>query len=158
MAQTKPTSTGKTLALNKRARFDYDFIEVYEAGISLTGAETKSVKEGHVQLKGAFVSLGDSGAILKSAYIAAYKPAHQGEGYDPNRERRLLLHKREIQRLIGKTKEAGLTIVPIRVYLRGRYVKLEMALARGKKNYEKKDAIKKRELDREIRTRMYSSK
>jgi len=158
MAKTKPQSEGKTVALNKRARFDYDFVETYEAGIALSGAETKAVKEGHVQLKGAYVSLNDAEAVLKSAYIAPYKPAHQGEGYDPNRERKLLLHKRELQRLIGKTKEAGLTIVPIRVYLHGRYVKVEIALARGKKNYEKKDAIKKRELDREVRTRMYSSK
>lgn len=156
MSGKKQSSGGKTVALNKRAKFDYDLLETYEAGIALTGAETKSVKEGHVQLKGAFVSTGVSGATLKSAYIAPYKPAHQGESYDPNRERALLLHKRELRRLIGKQMEAGLTLVPIRVYLHGRYVKVEIALARGKKKYEKRQTIKKRELDREVRTRMHT--
>ena len=156
MSKVPKSSGGKTLALNKRAKFDYDLLETYEAGIALTGAETKSAKEGHVQLKGAFVGMSDSEATLKSAYIAPYKPAHVGESYDPNRERKLLLHKRELRRLIGKQKEAGLTLVPIRVYLRGRYVKVEIALARGKKKYEKRQAIKKRELDREVRTRMHT--
>src|SRR3989338_2741469 len=155
MPHTKKT-VGQTLALNKRARFDYDWLDTYEAGVSLTGAETKSAKDGHLQLKGAFVSMSDSEATLKNAYIAAYKPAHLGDSYDPNRERKLLLHKRELKRLIGKQREAGLTLIPARVYLRGRYVKVEIALARGKKQYEKKQAIKKRELDREVRTRMYS--
>jgi len=155
MPHTKKT-VGKTLALNKRARFDYDWLEIYEAGMALTGAETKSAKEGHLQLKGAFVSVSDSEVALKNAYIAPYKPAHLGESYDPNRDRKLLLHKRELKRLIGKQREAGLTLIPTRVYLRGRYVKVEIALARGKKQYEKKQAIKKRELDREVRTRMYS--
>ncbi len=156
MAQTTKQSVGKTLALNKRVRFDYDLIETYEAGMALTGAETKSAKEGHIQLKGAFVSMSDSEAALKNAYIAPYKPAHLGDSYDPTRERKLLLHKRELKRLIGKQREAGLTLIPTRVYLRGRYVKVEIALARGKKQYEKKQAIKKRELDREVRTRMYT--
>ena len=155
MPHTKKT-VGKTLALNKRARFDYDWLEIYEAGMALTGAETKSAKDGHLQLKGAFGSMSDSEATLKNAYIAPYKPAHLGESYDPNRDRKLLLHRRELKRLIGKQREAGLTLIPTRVYLRGRYVKVEIALARGKKQYEKKQAIKKRELDREVRTRMYS--
>lgn len=148
---------GKTLALNKRARFDYTFIETYEAGLVLTGAEAKSAQDGQVQLQGAFVSLTPKGAVLKHAYIAAYKPANQGDAYDPNRTRSLLLHKRELRRLIGKTGEAGLTIIPVRLYVSGRRVKVELALAKGKKAFEKKDAIKKRELDREVRTRMYTA-
>jgi len=156
MSATKKTMKGKTLALNKRGRFDYEILETFEAGIVLTGPETKSAKEGHVQLKGAFVSVNDKQAVLKSAYIAPYKPANLGDSYDPNRDRGLLMHKRELKRLIGKKKEAGLTLLPIRVYLLGRFVKVEVVLARGKKKYEKKDAIKKRELDREARTRMYN--
>jgi len=156
MSATKKTMKGKTLALNKRGRFDYEILETFEAGIVLTGPETKSAKEGHVQLKGAFVSVNDKQAVLKSAYIAPYKPANLGDSYDPNRDRVLLMHKRELKRLIGKKKEAGLTLLPIRVYLLGRFVKVEVVLARGKKKYEKKDAIKKRELDREARTRMYN--
>lgn len=154
----KETSTGgKTLAFNKRATFDYDVMEKFEAGIALTGAETKSAKEGHLQLKGAYVSVDADKVILKNSYISPYKPANLSDAYDPNRERKLLLRKREINRLIGKMHEAGLTLIPTRVYLHGRLVKVEIALARGKKKYEKKAAIKKRELDREIRTRMYVS-
>ena len=156
MSATKKTMKGKTLALNKRGKFDYEILETFEAGIVLTGPETKSAKEGHIQLKGAFVSVNDKQAILRSAYIAPYKPANLGDSYDPNADRILLMHKRELKRLMGKKKEAGLTLLPIRVYLLGRLVKVEVVLARGKKKYEKKDAIKKRELDREARTRMYS--
>lgn len=145
---------GGTLAQNKRVSFDYDVLESFEAGVALTGAETKSVKAGHVQLKGAFVSFDEGGVVLKGAYIAPYKPAHLPDEYDPDRTRRLLLHKREVKRLIGKKQEAGLTIIPRRVYLRGSRVKVEVVLARGKKKYEKKEAIKKRELDREVRTHL----
>ncbi|MDA1038267.1 MAG: SsrA-binding protein SmpB [bacterium] len=151
---SKPTSGN--LAVNKRATFDYDLVEKFEAGIVLTGAETKSAKAGHVQLKGAYVSLNADKAVLRSAYIAPYKPANQPEGYDPYHDRGLLLHKRELTRLVGKMKEAGLTLVPIRVYISRRLVKVEIALARGKKQFEKRAAIKKRDVDREIRTRMHT--
>jgi SsrA-binding protein len=149
---------GKTLTFNKRATFDYDVLEKFEAGVALTGAETKSAKDGHIQLKGAYVSVDANKAVLKNSYIAPYKPANLSDLYEPNRERKLLLHKREIKRLIGKMREAGLTLIPTRVYLHGRLVKIELALARGKKKYEKKAAIKKRELDREVRTRMYEKR
>jgi len=142
------------LAINKRAKFDYEFIEEYEGGLALTGAEVKSAKAGHVQLKGAFVTLRDSELWLRNAYISPYKPAGNQSDYDPYRDRKILVHRRELNRLIGKTKEAGLTIVPFSLYTKGRIVKIGFALARGKKKFEKRETIKKRELDRQIREKL----
>ena len=142
------------LALNKRARFDYEFLDTFEGGLALTGSEVKSIKEGHVQLKGAFISIRDGELWLRSAYVAPYKPAGAQPSYDPYQDRKILIHKAELKRLIGKSQEAGLTIVPISLYTKARLVKLEFALARGKKKHEKRAAIKKRELDREIRERL----
>ncbi len=139
------------LALNKRARFDYEFLETFEGGLALSGAEVKSCKEGHVQLKGAFISIKDGELWLRNAYIAPYKPAGKQPDYDPDQDRKILVHRAELKRLIGKTQEAGLTIVPISLYTKARLVKLEFALARGKKKYEKRETIKKRDLDRKIR-------
>ncbi len=142
------------LAINKKAKFDYEFIEEYEGGLELTGAEVKSAKAGHVQLKGAFVSLKDGEIWLRNAYISPYKPAGNQADYDPYRDRKILVHRRELNRLIGKTKEAGLTIVPFSLYTKGRIVKIGFALARGKKKFEKRETIKKRELDRQIREKL----
>jgi len=139
------------LTLNKRARFDYDFLETFEGGLALTGAEVKAAKEGHVQLKGAFISIKDRELWLRNAYIAPYKPAGKQPNYDPDQDRKILVHRAELKRLIGKTQEAGLTIVPISLYTKARLVKLEFALARGKKKYEKRETIKKRDLDRKVR-------
>ncbi len=142
------------LAINKRAKFDYEILESYEGGLELTGAEVKSIKAGHIQLKGAFISARGGELWLRNAYVSPYKPAGTQPDYDPNRDRKILVHARELKRLIGKTQEAGLTIVPISLYTKGRLVKLEFALARGKKKYEKREAIKKREIDRQIRERI----
>ena len=138
-----------TLATNKRARFDYELLEEYEAGLKLTGAEVKSIKGGHAQIDRAFVSIEQNAAWLKGAHVSAYKPAGVRATYDPERPRKLLLHKREIQRMIGKGKEAGLTFVPISIYTKGDLVKLSFALAKGKRKYEKREAIKSREFKRE---------
>lgn len=142
------------LALNKKAKFDYELMETYEGGLQLSGAEVKSAKAGHVQLKGSFVSLKGGELYLRNAYIASYKPAANQGDYDPYQDRKILVHRAELKRLIGKTKEAGLTIVPISLYTKARLVKIEFALARGKKQHEKRETIKKRELDRQIRERM----
>ena len=139
------------LAVNKRVKFDYDLLEEYEGGIVLTGAETKSAKAGHINLKGAYVSLRGRELLLRGAFISHYKPAGSSDNYDPQRDRKILVKARELDRLYGKIKEAGLTLVPVRVYTKGRFVKLSFALARGKKKYEKREAIKKRETDRSIR-------
>ena len=142
------------LASNDRARYDYDLLETYEAGLALEGQEAKSAKTGHFKLKGAHVVFRGGEAMLLGAHIAAYPKAGPLPDYDPERSRKLLLHKKELGRLRGKREEEGLTIVPIRAYLvRGR-VKVEIAVARGKKQFEKRASIKKRDLDREARERM----
>ncbi|MBI2484817.1 SsrA-binding protein SmpB [Candidatus Uhrbacteria bacterium] len=154
MTAKKPKKKG-TIAAARRARFDYEILETLEAGIALTGAEVKAVREGDVQLQGSYVTVDPTRATLRGAHIGRYKPAGN-IAYDSTRERQLLLHTRELKRWFGKRQEAGLTVVPLRVYMKGRLVKVEIALARGKKNYEKRAAIKKKELDRELRTRMYT--
>lgn len=143
-----------TLALNKRAKFDYEILEEFEGGLKLTGAETKSAKAGQVNFKGAYVSVRGNEAWLKGLHISPYKPAGEQKEYNPTRDRKLLLHKREIQRLVGKSHEAGLTIVPISLYTKGTFVKLSFGVGRGKKQFEKREQIKKREVDREIRARL----
>lgn len=143
-----------TLAINKRATYDYELLETFEGGLVLSGAEAKSAKAGHLQLKGSFLEVRDGELWLKNAFIAKYAPAGLQAAYDPYRNRKALVHRRELHRLMGKSHAEGLTIVPVRVYTRGSLVKLEFALARGKKKYEKRATIRKRELDRELRTRM----
>ena len=138
-----------TLATNKHAKVNYEILEEYEAGLKLTGAEVKSIKGGHAQIDRAFVSIEGGMVWLKGAHVSAYKPAGMQPGFDPERTRRLLLHKREIQRMIGKSGEAGLTFVPLSLYTKGDLVKLSFALARGKKKFEKRETIKTREFNRE---------
>jgi SsrA-binding protein len=142
----------KTIAQNKNALFNYETIETYEAGIVLSGPEVKSVKNGHLQLKGSYISIdADGEAWLVNAYISPYKPAQGAQQkYDPDRRRKLLLHKKEIDSLMGKTKQKGLTIIPISVYTKKGLVKVELALARGKTKVDKRESIKRREAAREI--------
>ncbi len=139
---------------NKKATFEYEIIERLEAGVSLTGAEVKSVKGGHAQLTGAFVRIIGSEAYLVNAQIFPYLYARP-EGYDPKRTRKLLLHKSELIRLKSKLDGANLTLVPLSWYTKGPLVKLEIGLARGKKQYEKREAKRredqKMELEREFR-------
>jgi len=141
---------GKTLSLNKRAGFDYEFLDTFEAGLVLAGAEVKSVRLGHMQLVGSFLHIRGSELWLKNAYIAPYEPAGEKQSL-PNRDRKVLVRRQEINRLIGKTQQEGLTLVPISVYLQRNLVKLKFALARGKKKYEKREQIKRREAAREDR-------
>ncbi|MDP3836594.1 MAG: SsrA-binding protein SmpB [bacterium] len=145
-----------TLAHNRRASFDFELLENYEAGLILSGQEAKSAKAGHVNLKGAHISLRNklSGpeAWLLNAHISAYSYAGQLEGYNPTQERKLLLTKKELAHLVGKTQEKGLTLVPLKMYTKRSFVKLEFALGRGKKKYDKREAIKKRDVERQIRT------
>jgi SsrA-binding protein len=143
-----------TLAVNKKAKFDYEILDTIEAGLVLTGAEVKSIKAGSVQLKGAFLHIKDNELWLKNAYVAPYKPAGDSADYDPYQDRKVLVHKRELKKLIGKRQSEGLTIVPLSLYTKGNLIKLDFALARGKKKYEKRDAIKKRDVDRRLREKM----
>ncbi|KAA0256892.1 SsrA-binding protein SmpB [Deferribacter autotrophicus] len=139
----------KVLATNKKAFHDYEIIEKYEAGIVLKGTEVKSAKNGRINLRDSFIRIKDGEAFLLNCHISPYE---QGNimNHDPTRTRKLLLHKREIERLAGKVQEKGLTLVPLKVYLKNNLVKIEIALAKGKKLYDKRETIKKKDLEREI--------
>jgi len=141
-------------AYNKRAKFDYDISDRYEAGIVLHGYEVKSVKTGHISLKGAFVTIRGEELFLTNANIPLYKHAGAISNYDPTRPRKLLLKKREIAHLIGKSRVEGLTLVPIRVYTKQGLLKLEFGTGMGKKKIDKREVIRKREDDRKIERAM----
>lgn len=134
-----------TLAINKRANFDYDILEKYEAGLVLAGHEVKSIKTGHVSLKESFVTIHGSELYLINAHIPLYIHAGKVPDYDPARARKLLLKRSEIKQLIGSARTKGLTLVPIRIYTKRRYLKLEFGLGKGKKEYDKREKIKRRE-------------
>lgn len=142
------------LALNKSALHDYTIHEELSAGIVLSGAEVKSVRNGSVNLKGSYVSIRNSEAWLINAHIGQYKPAGTREPYDPTGSRKLLLTQKEIARLIGKLKEKSLTAVPLRVYTHNNRIKIAIGIAQGKAKYEKRELLKKRAIVREIRERL----
>lgn len=154
---TRP-DLARTISVNKPAHFLYDIIETFEAGIVLVGSEVKSVKEGRISLKESFAEVRNGEVFLVGAHISPYEPANRFN-HDPLRPKKLLLHSREIKRLMGKIKEKGLTLVPIKIVAneKGR-IKLELGLAKGKKAYEKKDAIKERQLNRELRAELKRAK
>jgi len=135
--------------INKRAQFDYDLHETLEAGINLTGAEVKAVRLGHADLSGSFIRVRGNEAYLVNAKIFPYQYARP-ENYDESRVRKLLLHKKEIFSLKSKTDGANLTIVPVSLYTTKTYIKVELALAKAKNKANKKEAIKRRDLDREL--------
>jgi SsrA-binding protein len=138
---------------NPRVHFDYTLIEKYEAGLVLTGPEVKSVKTGHLSLKEAHVRVINNEAWLVNAYIAPYNPSADDQ-YDPYRTRKLLLHQAEILHLSQKSQEKGLTIVPVSCYTMRHNLKLEIALAKGKRAYKKRELLKKRDLEREVGRRL----
>jgi len=141
----------KTVALNKTVSHDYLILETFEAGMALVGSEVKSVRAGRVSLKESYAEVRNGEIFLVKCHISPYEAANIFN-HDPLRERKLLLHRREIKRLAGKIQERGLTVVPTKVFIgdKGK-VKLEIALVRGKREHEKREAIKKRDTDREIR-------
>jgi SsrA-binding protein len=138
----------KPYAVNRRARFEFELLERFTAGIQLTGSEVKSVREGRVNLGDGHVVLEAGEAWLVSVHISPYDNAGYSN-HDPLRRRKLLLHKRELNRLIGKVVEKGLTMVPLSIVAEGNWIKVELALARGKHLYDKRETIKRRTLDRE---------
>jgi SsrA-binding protein len=146
---TQAKDAVRPLASNKRARHDYHVLETFEAGIQLAGTEVKSVREGRVQLKDSYVEFKDGQAYLVGVHVSPYSHGNR-ENRDPERVRRLLLKKREIDRLFGRTQLKGLTVVPLSVYLKGNWIKVEIALVQGKKLYDKREAERTRELDREV--------
>src|SRR5919205_1067296 len=137
------------IARNRQAAYKYNFLEKWEAGLQLQGSEVKSLRNGGVQLKDAFATVRDGEVWLHNMHIAPYAPAAR-ENHEPERPRKLLMHRREIERLIGKTQERGLTLVPTRVYFKGRNAKVEIALARGKDTRDRRRDLKAREQKREI--------
>jgi SsrA-binding protein len=139
----------KIVATNRKARFEYEIHDTVEAGLVLVGTEIKSIRAGQVSLDEGFVLFEGSEAWLVNVHIAAYEPAGR-QGHEPRRKRKLLLHRREILRLHSRVQEKGYTLVPTRLYLKEGRAKLEIALAKGKKLYDKREAIAKRDTARQI--------
>lgn len=144
------------IALNKQARHDYEIIEKFTAGIKLTGAEVKAAKSGQLNLQGAYALVSAAGRpYLVGCHISPYKPAAGSQRhYDPTRSRALLLKKKEIKTLQGKLKEKSYTLVPLALYNQGGLIKVELGLGRGRREYEKRELIKKRDLERELGRRL----
>jgi SsrA-binding protein len=138
------------LIYNKKASFNFELTDTFEAGIELLGAEVKSLRNKKASLDGAHVLVRGGEAFLVGATIQPYQPANMPKGYDAERPRKLLLNKKELDILLGAESQKGLTIVPISVYSKGRTLKLQLAIARGKKQYDKREVLKKRESKRAI--------
>jgi SsrA-binding protein len=152
MAKTrKRKSAAGDVATNRQASYRYNLLERFECGIVLTGTEVKSVREGNIQLKDAYAQVREGEVWLMGVYIAPYGPAAR-DNHDPERPRKLLLHRNEIERLVARTQERGLTLVPTRVYFAGprSRAKVEIALAKGKDLYDKRDTIRRREMARDV--------
>ncbi len=137
------------VATNRQASFRFHLLERLECGIVLTGTEVKSLREGKAQIKDGYAAFRDGELWLQNVHIPPYQPAARAN-HDPDRPRKLLVHRRELERLIGKTRERGLTLVPTRIYFAGRNAKVELALARGKDVRDKRETIRRREGQREI--------
>ena len=148
MSRSKPSV--RRFAVNRRARHDYEILDRLEAGIELLGTEVKSIRAGRIQLKDSYVEIREGEAFLVGAHIGQYSHGNR-QNHEPERTRRLLLNRREIDRLFGKTTLQGLTCVPLSVYLKGNRIKVEIAVARGRKLYDKRQAEKKRVQDAEAR-------
>ena len=143
-----------TLAKNKKAYHDYEVLEEFEAGLVLNGQEVKAIKEGKISLKGSYVMIREEEAFLVGVNIPPYQPKNAPDDYDSKRSRKLLLTKKQIKYLMGKSNERGLTLVPLRVYTKKGLIKLKFGVCRGKKKHDKRKKIKDREIDRNLRRRM----
>ncbi len=139
------------LAKNKKAYHEYRILETLETGIVLTGQEVKAAKKGRISIKGSYAKIKDGEVWLLGANIPPYQPANAPQNYNPQRKRKLLLKKREIRHLIGKTSQKGLTLIPLKVYTKSGLIKVKIGLAKGKRQYDKREAIRKRQAKREIR-------
>jgi SsrA-binding protein len=148
MAKGKRKAAAGDVATNRQASFRFDLLERFEAGLVLTGTEVKSLREGKAQLKDGYATLEEGEVWLHNVHIPPYGNASR-DNHDPERPRKLLLHRREIDRLVGRTRERGLTLVPTRLYFSGPRAKVEVALARGKDRFDKRESIREREMARE---------
>ncbi|MFH1036650.1 MAG: SsrA-binding protein SmpB [Patescibacteria group bacterium] len=141
----------ETIAENKKAYFNYEITDKFEAGIALTGQEVKSARAGHIGLKGAYVVIDRNGEVfLIGANIPPYQPKNAPSDYRQDRSRKLLLKKREIDYLIGKSKQKGLTLIPLNVYNKNGKIKIEFGIGKGKKEFDKREVVKKRDIKEEI--------
>jgi len=140
----------KLISKNRQAFFLYEILETYEAGISLLGTEVKSIRAGKVNLKDGYIFIRNHEALLTNVHISPYQASGNYFNHDPLRTRKLLLHKKEITKLIGKTQEKGLTLVPIKMYFKGSKIKIEIGLGRGKKLHDKRETVKRRDDQRDI--------
>lgn len=143
-----------TLAENKKAYYNYQILEKFEAGMILIGQEVKSIKLGRMNLAGSYVVIKDNEAYLIGCHVPPYQPKNAPPDYNPGRSRKLLLKKSEIKYLIGKSQQKGLTLVPLRVYTKRGKIKLEFGIAKGKKRADKRELIKKREAERKMKRAM----
>jgi len=150
---TKPDAGEKLIASNKKAFHDYFVLQKAEAGVALTGTEVKSLRDGKANIKDSYVIFKNGEAFLFNAHISPYSHGNL-QNHEPERSRKLLLHRREIEKLHEQVVEKGLTVVPLRLYFKGGKVKVEIAVVRGKKLYDKRETEKKRELDREAAVAM----
>ena len=139
----------KVVCQNKKARYDYEIIEVIEAGMVLLGTEVKSLRQGRANLKDSYARIKDGELFLMQCHISPYTHAYY-DNHEPDRVRKLLVHKREIKRLLGKTQEKGLTLVPLKIYFKDGKAKVELALARGKRSYDKRETLKRKTEEREL--------
>jgi SsrA-binding protein len=146
--QKRKASPGD-VASNRQARFRYELLDNVEAGIVLLGTEVKALRTGGAQMRDSYATLTDGEVWLHNLHIPHYGPAAR-ENHDPDRSRKLLLHRREIDRLVGRIRERGLTVVPTRIYFKGPHAKVEIALARGKDTHDKRESIREREQKREM--------
>ena len=140
----------KVFSENKKALFNYEVLEKFEAGMVLFGQEVKSIKTGHINLAGSYVTLTSGEPFLVGVKVPPYQPNNAGSDYNEERQRKLLLNKKEIDYLIGKTKVKGFSLIPLKIYENNGRIKLEFGLAKGKKKYNKKEKIKKRDTEREV--------
>lgn len=154
---TKPDSGEKLIASNKKALHDYFIVQKFEAGLALTGTEVKSLRDGKAQLKDSYVIFKDDEAFLFGAHISPYTHGNL-MNHDPERTRKLLLHRNEIEKLRVQTVEKGLSVIPLRLYFKGSKVKAEIAIVRGKKQYDKRETERTREADREAAQAMKTSR
>ncbi len=150
MAKTAREEAQKIIADNRKAHHDYHLVETFEAGVALLGTEVKAIREGGVQLRDSFARIEGGEVWIYNVHISAY--SNRGySSHEPTRKRKLLLHRQEIKKLIGKTVEKCMTLVPVRMYLKNGRIKVAISLAKGKKDHDKRETIKRRETDRETR-------
>jgi SsrA-binding protein len=153
MSGKKPEARQRNFAVNRQASHLYHLLEKFEAGLELAGTEVKSIREGKVHLKDAYGMIKGDQAWLVACHVGAYRPGSY-LNHDSLRERRMLLHRQEIDKLASRTQERGLTIIPLRLYLKGNHIKCEIALAKGKKIYDHREASRRRTIDREAQQAM----